>query len=703
MLEDLILEYLDSDSYIPSDYHEIAMRLQKNDDSLDLNEIYKTLVKLENDFLVIRKSGDKIYSLKKLNLYLGFLEIKRKGFGFVKTPDFDVFIKKDDLNGAINKDKVLVKLLKSTSKENPEGYVYRVLQHGYDLIVGNIILEDNKYYLKPDDTTLNFLIRIMDKNLNGAIVGHKVLVYIVETNYEENIIYGKVKTIIGYINDVGIDILSIVYKYGFNPEFSKDSIKQAKNYLKEELVLNNRVDLRDKLTITIDGKDAKDLDDAISLEFNEKNNRVLYVSIADVSYYVKEKSALDQDALARGTSVYLVDRVVPMLPQQLSNGICSLLPDVDRYTQTCKMEFDDKGNIISYDIFESMINSKSRCNYDDVNDLIAGRPTNYSEDLKNMLLEMNVLSLQIQANKTKKGMLNFIIPEPKIIVDKKGKVLEIQIRKQDAAEKLIESFMVIANESVASHIYWMQRPFIYRVHDKPNPEKMQSFLKFISVFNIKFRGDLENLRPKDIQKILDEINKKEENKFFDTLLLRSMSKAIYDNINIGHFGLASECYTHFTSPIRRYPDLLVHRLLRKYLYEKKPYNTNEDTTMSAKIKKIADKSSQKERDAIEAEREVNDMKMAEYMLDYIGQVFEGHISSITNFGFFVQLSNTVEGLVHISNLNDDYYNFNAQFNLMVGERSNTQFRIGQLVKVRVKEVSVENRSVDFELAEKKKR
>lgn len=703
MLEDLILEYLDSDSYIPSDYHEIALKLQSRDDSLDLNEIYKALVNLENDFLILRKNGDKIFSLKKLNLYLGTLEIKRKGFGFVRCKDFDVFIKKDELNGAINKDKVLVKLLKSSSKENPEGYIYRVLEHGYDLIVGDIVQEDQKYYLKPDDTTLNFLIRILDKNLNGAVVGHKVLVYISETNYEQNIIYGKVKTIIGYISDVGIDILSIVYKYGFNPEFSKDSIKQAKNYLKDELVLNDRVDLRNMLTITIDGKDAKDLDDAISLEINEKNNRVLYVNIADVSYYVKEKSALDQDALARGTSVYLVDRVVPMLPQQLSNGICSLLPNVDRYTQTCKMEFDEKGNIISYDIFESMINSKYRLNYEDVNDLFENKPSSYDDELKNMLLEMNKLALQMQANKTKKGMLDFRIPEPKIIVDGKGKVLEIQIRELAAGEKLIESFMVAANETVASHIFSKHLPFIYRIHEKPNPEKMQSFLKFISTFNIKFKGDLENIIPKDVQKMLDEINKMEENKFIDTLLLRSMAKAIYDSVNVGHFGLASECYTHFTSPIRRYPDLLVHRLLRKYLYTKEKYNVKDEAASISKIKKIADQSSQKERDAIEAEREVNVLKMAEYMLDYIGEEFEGIISSVTNFGFFVQLPNTIEGLVHISNLNDDYYHFDPQFNFMFGERTNNQFRLGQKIKVKVKEVSVANRSIDFEIANKPKK
>lgn len=697
MLDDLILEFLNSKEYIPSNYHNIAQSLMYKDDSLDLNEIYQTLVKLENEYLIVRKKKDKIYSLKKLNLYLGTLEIKRKGYGFVKCDGFDVFIKKDDLNGAINKDKVLVKLYKEQYGSDVEGFIYQVLEHGYDLIVGNIIEENKKIYLKPDDTSLNFLIRILDKNLNGAVVGHKVLIYIVENNYEQNIIYGKVKTIIGHVDDVGIDILSVVYKYGFNPEFNKESIKEAKRYLKEELVLNNRVDLRDKLTITIDGAEAKDLDDAISLEINEDNNRVLYVDIADVSYYVKEKSSLDQDAYERGTSVYLVDRVVPMLPHQLSNGICSLLPNVDRYTQTCKIEFDEQANVIKHDIFESMISSDYRLTYDEANDIIEHKESMYNSDVTNMVLEMDKLAKQIQSKKDQKGMLDFSVPEPKIIVDGKGKVLDIQLREQRDAEKLIENFMVIANETVASHIYWLERPFIYRVHDKPSEEKIQNFLKFVSVFKIKLKGSLDNLVPKDIQKLLLDIEKQNESKFLDRLLLRSMAKAIYDNVNIGHFGLASDCYTHFTSPIRRYPDLIVHRLLRKYLYQKNDYRMKDEIALNEKIKKIADKASQKERDAIEAEREVNDMKMAEYMLDYIGFEFNGFISSVTGFGFFVELDNSIEGLVHISNLLDDYYSFDSQFNTLIGEHTKKQFRLGQEIKVKVKDVSVANRSIDFEL------
>ncbi len=433
------------------------------------------------------------------------------------------------------------------------------------------------------------------------------------------------------------------------------------------------------------------------MEINEAGNRVLYVDIADVSYYVKEKSFLDQDAYVRGTSVYLVDRVVPMLPHQLSNGICSLLPNVDRYTQTCKIEFDENAKVISHDIFESMINSNYRLTYDEANDIIEHKPTKYDDDVTSMLLEMDKLAKQIQSNKDKKGMLDFSIPEPKIIVDGKGKVLDIHLREQRDAEKLIENFMVIANETVASHIFWMERPFIYRVHDKPNAEKIQNFLKFVSVFNIKLKGNLDNLLPKDIQKLLIDIDNQNESKFLDRLLLRSMAKAIYDNVNIGHFGLASDCYTHFTSPIRRYPDLIVHRLLRKYLYNKNDYRAKDEVAISEKIKKIADKSSQKERDAIEAEREVNDMKMAEYMLNYIGAEFNGFISSVTSFGFFVELDNSIEGLVHISNLLDDYYSFDSQFNVLIGEKTKKQFRLGQEIKVKVKEVSVASRSIDFEL------
>ncbi|MDH6603167.1 ribonuclease R [Bacilli bacterium PM5-9] len=697
MIKDKILTFLDERKHEVFTYQEIAQYLMSIDNEIDLNEIYKTLVLLENDYEIVRSKKDKVQSAKNFGLLFGVLEIKKKGFGFVRTKDFDVFVSKDKLNGAINKDKVFVKLDKNSDGINKEGSIYRVIEHGYDLIVGNVVLKKGKTYVIPDDKSLDFWIKINAKNTMNASEGHKVLCYISEIDKKSNTVFGKIKTIIGHINDVGIDILAIVYKYGFNPEFSKGALKEAKSYHEEDIVVENRHDLRDKLTITIDGADAKDLDDAIGLEINEHGNRVLYVSIADVSYYVKEKSELDKEAYARSTSVYLVDRVVPMLPHQLSNGICSLLPEVDRLTQTCKMEFDKNGKVINYEIFESIINSNYRMTYDDVNSILDGdeRLQKKYHEINELLFEMKELSLLLRKNKEKRGMLEFDIPEPKIIVDGKGKVMDIIIRDRGEGEKIIEDFMIIANETVAAHIYWQDLPFIYRVHDKPNPDKINAFLAYASAFDIKMKKKEDNLNSKDIQKLLKEIENKNDSMFLDKLLLRSMAKAVYQKDCIGHFGLASKYYTHFTSPIRRYPDLIVHRLLRKYLYNKEGLNTKELGYLDEKLDKIGDQTSRKERDAIEAEREVNDMKMAEYMKNHVGESYIGYISSITSFGFFVELPNTIEGLVHISTLNDDHYAYDSEFHLLKGERTNKMYRLGSEVEVIVDKVSVKERNIDF--------
>ncbi|MEG0283281.1 MAG: ribonuclease R [Erysipelotrichales bacterium] len=696
MLEKIILDTLNNDHYIPSDYHQIAQEIMYQHEEYDLNEIYKMLVKLENEYKVIRVKNDKIQSLERLNLAYGRLDVKRKGFGFVRTDDFDVFVKSNDLNGAINKDEVLVKINKKT-KEGVEGYVYRVVNHGYDLIVGEVVVVKNKVYVKADDSSIKQLLRVTKKNINGAIEGHKVLCYITEVDKNNGYIYVAIKTIIGHINDVGIDILSVVYKHGFNPDFSKEAIKEAKRFKEEDIKIEYRVDLREKITMTIDGADAKDLDDAISLEINEEGNRVLSVSIADVSYYVSEKSELDKEAYARGTSVYLVDRVVPMIPHQLSNGICSLLPNTDRLTQTCRMEFDDEGKVINHEIFESIIKSDYRLTYDEVNQLLEDDEEMIEKykDIRTTLNEMHKLSLDIRKLRYQRGMLEFDVVEPKIIVDSKGEPQDIIIRERGEGEKLIEDFMIIANETVASHIYWMDLPFIYRTHEDPNPDKIAEFLNFASVYKLKIKGKSDNIVPKDIQHLLEDIAKTDGSSFLDKLLLRSMSKAKYEKENIGHFGLASKCYTHFTSPIRRYPDLIVHRLLRKYLYNNLVPDKKTLMKIDDRLVKIGEKTSQKERDAIEAEREVNDMKLAQYMLKHIGEEFSGHISSVTNFGLFIELTNTVEGLVHISTMQDDHYTYNPQFHMLIGQRTNKQYRLGDKVDIIVESVDIKGGNIDF--------
>ena len=705
MLRDKILEIMNQKNYKYLDMHDTAQLVLSMYPNEDLNEIFNELVALEQEHLIIRVKRDKLASIQSLGLTKGTLEIKRKGFGFVRCDGFDVFVKKDNLNGAINKDVVLVKITKDKGDDSKEGYVHTVLEHGYNNIIGEARVTKGKVYVAPDDKELDFVIRINKNNVNGASEGSKVLVELLEVDPDTGIAYGKIKDVIGHINDVGIDILSVVYKYNFNPEFTKEAIKQANKYSEEDIVVGKRKDLRDMLTITIDGADAKDLDDAICLEINDKGNRVLYVSIADVSYYVNEGSPLDKDAYERGTSVYLVDRVVPMLPHVLSNGICSLLPEVDRLTQTCMMEFDKDGNVINSEIFESIINSKYRMTYDKVNEILVDQDQE-SRDQYNeivpMLEDMFKLSLQIREKKVKRGMLDFEIPEPKILVDNTGYPIDIVVRARGEAERIIEDFMIVANETVASTIYWMDLPFIYRVHEDPNPEKITAFLTYLSVFGIKLKGKEEHITPKDIQGILNEIKEKHMDLFLDRLLLRSMAKAKYDNLNLGHFGLASKYYTHFTSPIRRYPDLLVHRLLRKYLYQQDiPTDKNQLSGLNDKIGKAAEQSSQKERDAIEAEREVNDMKMAEYMEDHVGSEFDGIITSITSFGFFVELENTVEGLVHITTL-DGYYTYNEKFYMLMGQANDDVFKIAQKVRVKCIGVDVKGRNIDFEIVKEDK-
>lgn len=700
-----ILDLLNDDNTPPLTYNEITNKVSK--DSNDLNEIYQMIVLLENEHQIIRVKNDRLTTPKKLNSKVGQLEIKRKGFGFVRCEDEDIFVGYDNLNGAIHKDIVLIKLLPKSSRLNSEGVITQILENNNDLIVGEVIVVKNEYYVKPDDQLLQFEIKIPLKYRNNAVMGSKVLAFITTKSTDLKEVSGRIKQVIGHVNDVGIDILSVVYKYGFDPVFSKEVIKEAQSYDESDVAKEaiNRTDLRNVMTITIDGADAKDLDDAISLEIDKDDNFVLYVSIADVSHYVTEKSKLDKKAFEHSTSVYLVDRVVPMLPHELSNGLCSLHPNVDRLTQTCKMTINKQGKVIDHEIFESVINSNYRMTYDDVNEIIMRDNKSLKEkyhEIDELLTNMYELSLIIRKERVKRGSLDFDVKEPKIIVDNKGKVIDIKARERYEAERIIEDFMIIANETVASHIYWQELPFIYRVHDEPNPDKITDFLKYASVFDIKFKKNSDNITSKDVQGLLDEIYKKEDTAILGRLLLRSMSKAKYAPDCIGHFGLASKFYTHFTSPIRRYPDLIVHRYLRKYVFNKKHPTANELDRIYTLMTKFGMQTSKKERDAIEAEREVNDMKMAEYMKDYVGSEFEGTISSITNFGMFVELDNTIEGLVHISNLKDDHYHYNAQYHSLIGERTNKQYKLGSKVKVIVEAVSVEHRQIDFLLVEKRR-
>jgi ribonuclease R len=540
---------------------------------------------------------------------------------------------------------------------------------------------------------------VIDKKFQkGAMPGHKVLVR-VKKEIEKGKYEGHVLKVLGHKNDPGVDILSIVYKYGINDEFSDklmDEVNAIPDVVSKEEI-KRRKDLRNECIVTIDGDDAKDLDDAISIKKIDEGY-VLGVHIADVSYYVKKDTLIDQEAYDRGTSVYLADRVIPMLPHKLSNGICSLNEKVDRLTITCEMIIDNLGEVKKYDIYESVINSKKRMTYKAVNSILEENkvPEGY-ESFVDMLKLMEELSMILSKNKEKRGAIDFETEEAKIIVDENGKAIDIKKRYYGKGEKLIENFMIAANETVASHIFWMNLPFVYRIHETPKPEKIAQFIQFVSSLGYDIRGVTKKLHPKEIQGLLNQLRDKKEFHIFSTLLLRSMKKAIYSRDNVGHYGLASKCYTHFTSPIRRYPDTTVHRLLREYLFFN---NTNKEniTYWHEILEPLTLHSSEKERDAVDCEREVEDMKKAEYMMDHVGEEYEGIISSVMNFGLFVELDNTIEGLIHITDM-DDYYIFDENAMTLTGERTKKRYRIGDKIKIRVKGASKEDKTIDFEIVE----
>ena len=553
--------------------------------------------------------------------------------------------------------------------------------------------------MKSDENKLNVQIIIEKNKTLGAVEGHKVLVKITG-RIKDNKYHGEVVKILGHKNDPGVDILSIVAKYGIHDTFSDEVMKEVDELPNEVLPeeYDGRRDLRDVEIFTIDGDDTKDIDDAISIKKLDNGNYSLGVHIADVSYYVKENTKLDDEAYERGTSVYLADRVIPMLPHKLSNGICSLNPGVDRLAMSCVMEIDHKGDVVSYDIFESVIKSRKQMTYKNVNKYLEEGivPEGY-EPFTNSLSLMEELAKILRANKERRGYIDFDIDEAKIIVNDKGEAIDVKLRERGTGEKLIEDFMIAANETVASCIYFMELPFVYRVHGEPSEEKIDNFLKFISVLGYHVNGKTKDLHPKTMQNILEQLKDKKEYHILASVLLRSMQKAVYDKTNIGHYGLASKCYTHFTSPIRRYPDTTVHRLLRKYLFK---HQIDNDTInyWENKLVVLTEHVSQKERDSIDCEREVDDMKMAEYMMKHIGEEFDGIISSVTSFGMFIELPNLIEGLVKLEDMKDDTYVYDETRFCLKGTSKKKIYRLGDNVRVIVKNASKEAKTIDFELA-----
>lgn len=692
-MEDKIVELLKTENRGFS-FEEIINYLNLKETN-DLEEVVKCLNNMQQKATIYQSKAKKYMLLINSHLKTGKFVGNRKGFGFVIIQgEEDTFIAKNNVNGAIDGDTVVLEIFKKGMK--PEGRILSIVNRENKLFVGEYYYKDKKGHIIFDDNKISIDVIIEPSKSMNAMDGHKVLIKLGK-KLKANTYEGEVVKIIGHKNDPGVDILSIIAKYDFSDQFPEEVMKELDNIPNEidENDIKNRVDLRSIELFTIDGDDAKDLDDAVSLKMLENGNYELGVHIADVSYYVKENTAIDKEAYNRGTSVYLVDRVLPMLPHKLSNGICSLNGGVDRFALSCIMEINEKGDVVNYNVFPSVIKSKLRMTYKKVNDILEKNIVDeLYEPFANTLRNMKKLSDILRENKKRRGYIDFEIPEVKIIVDEKGKPIELSKRVQGTGEKLIEDFMIVANETVATYINNMELPFIYRVHGEPSQEKLNNFLNFVSILGYKPTGKLKKSSPQSVQNLLNQLKDKPEFPIFSELLLRSMQKAVYSDTNIGHFGLGSECYTHFTSPIRRYPDTTVHRLLRTYIFEGHIDNYTVDA-MNIKMPVIAEHTSEKEVDAIECEREVDDMKMAEYMEDHIGEVYVGRISGVMNFGLFVELDNLVEGLIRIEDLDDDFYIYDEENYRLIGRKHHKQYRIGDNIKIIVKSASKASKTIDF--------
>lgn len=686
--------------------YDYALSVQEIYDCLNLNEVedlkklLKELDNLEKDLLVYRTKKDKYMLFQNCHLKAGKFIANKNGYGFVdiNEPE-DIFIAKSNINKAIHGDTVFVEVIDETIGKK-EGKIVKIVDRSAKELVGEYNLIKNVGLVTPDDDHYKFKIEVAFEDSKSAIDGHKVLVKILNRK-ADNLYTGEITKVIGHKNDPGIDILSIACKYNINDEFGEEIEKELETipYEVTEKDKKGRRDLRKKQIFTIDGEDTKDIDDAISLDILENGHYLLGVHIADVSNYVTETSYIGKEALERGTSVYLGGKVIPMLPQKLSNGICSLNPGVERLAFSCDMEIDLKGNIVHSDIYLSVIESKKQMTYTCVNKILEDNeiPDGY-EEYKDTLLKMKDLAHLLRKNKIERGYIDFDIKEAKIEVNDRGEAIDIKPRHRGEGENLIEDFMIAANEAVAETIYYMELPFIYRVHGEPSVEKIQNFARFVSILGYKVDGKLKNVTSKTIQKILALLKQKRENRILSQLLLRSMQKAIYDKNNIGHFGIASKCYTHFTSPIRRFPDLTVHRLLKTYLVEQK-LEPETIELWENKLDIIGPHSSKKERDAFECECEVDDMKMAEYMSNHIGEEYEGMISEVLNFGMFVELDNLVEGLVRIDSLNGRYL-FDEETFTIRSKQDKRGYRLGDRVRIKVIASDKTTHKIDFEILER---
>ncbi len=698
----IIYELMCSEFYVPMKIKELAAFLDvSRSERRELEEALEGL--LEDGKIEVSKRGK--YAKSRGKVISGTFTGNARGFGFVTVEgqEQDVFIPESCVNGAMHGDVVQIALLpgKPGAGRRQEGKVVKVLEHGTTRVVGYFQKNKNFGFVVPDDMKLGQDVFIPLEYANGAVEGHKVVAEITDYGDERRKPEGKVVEIIGHVNDPGTDIMSIVKGYDLPVEFPEKVLRQAQNVGKpvSEADMAGRMDVREWRMVTIDGEDAKDLDDAITLEKEGENYR-LGVHIADVTNYVQERSALDVEALKRGTSVYLVDRVIPMLPHILSNGICSLNAGEDRLALSCIMLIDPKGEVIDHKIAETVVRVDARMTYTSVRKILKDRDEAEMETYREfvpMFERMEELAAILRRKRRKRGSIDFDFPETKIILDKNGRPLEIKPYERNVATRIIEDFMLIANETVAQDFFWQEIPFVYRTHDTPDPEKIRKLSLFIHNFGHTLRVGQDEIHPKELQKLLEKIEDTPEEPLISRLTLRSMKQAKYTVDCTGHFGLAAKYYCHFTSPIRRYPDLQIHRIIKETLRGKMTDKRIEH--YSQILPEVAASSSERERRAEEAERETDKLKKVEYMEERIGQTFEGTISSVTSWGMYVELPNTVEGLIHVTNLRGDYYHYDEASYEMVGETTGKRYKLGQTVRVTVADTDKMMRTIDFVLAE----
>ena len=710
-LKDKIMAFMQRESYAPMTAEEMIFAIPVKEEPM--HEFWDAIMGLEQEGYIVKTRFETYGLPEKMGLVAGRFQLSGKGFGFL-IPDNkgnkpDVFIPPRKIHGAMNNDRVMARIDSHAPGRRPEGEIIRIIEHANPRIVGVFRRTMDFAFVTPDDKRIGSDIFILRKNFGGAANNQKVVVEITEwpteeRNAERRSAEGRVVEVLGYVGDPGMEILSIIKQHDLPLDFP-ENVKSAAYRVPGEIRekdWNGREDRRDYPVVTVDSEDARDLDDAVYVRRLANGRYLLGVYIADVSYYVKAKTLLDQEAQERGTSVYLVDRVLPMLPPRLSNGICSLNEGEDRLVMSCEMEIEaDTGKVAKYKIFPAVIRSHYRLSYNLVRAILEEGDKEARKqfaDIVPMLEEMRELCRVLQKKRTRRGAIEFELPEQKVVLDETGKPLEIRQRIHGLPESIIEEFMLAANETVARHLTMLQWPCVYRVHEVPAEDKMEGLARLLQSFSVKLRiGKNGMVRPKDVQDALAEMKGRPEERLVNTVALRCMRQAVYQTENIGHFGLAADYYCHFTSPIRRYPDLLVHRILHAWL--KDPDLTQHLPALAEEsLESMAEHSSVQERNAAEAERETLDLKKAEYMLNHIGETYEGVISGVASFGMFVELSNGVEGLVHMSSLTDDYYEFIEDRYCLAGTHNGHTYRLGDTVQIEVLQVNLEERSIDFVMA-----